>query len=110
MVSMVPACLALSPDSGAPWPPYWEEWLLYIQEGTGVAMLGLSCREGTKGEGLAQVHSEAVCSGPGTLRVTSWEVGERSPRGDVAEISRNNALPGARREDWGLASCPASVP
>lgn len=39
-----------------------------------MAMPGLSCREGTKGEGLAQVHREAVCFGPGPLQVTlgSW--------------------------------------
>lgn len=60
MVSIVPACPALSPDSGASKPPYWEEWLLYIQEGTGVAMLGLSCREGTNGEGWYMVRLSAL--------------------------------------------------
>lgn len=107
VVSMVPACPALSPDSGILWPPYWEEWLLDIQEGTGVAS---PAEKALKMKGWPSVHSEAACSGPGPLRVTSWEVGKRSPRGDEAEISRNNAFPGAWREDWGLASCLPSVP
>lgn len=60
MVSTIPVCPALSPDSGAPSPPHWAEWFLYIQEGSVVALPSLFCREGTRGEGLAPSHTVSL--------------------------------------------------